>query len=184
MQKWNVYDGYKEIENITTLLKKLDAYEFANAWLDVINNKDFFKEHSTNKIYAESGPLRECSTVYLLNDYKNTSLVFDKFKNAINLLYRLRDNINAERELKRAYITILAPGKKIYSHCDTANDYFNSIDRYQFYFSGDSDMIQSINDTLFPVGPGFFYHFDHRQKHYYENNSNKELVLMVFDLKK
>jgi hypothetical protein len=183
-EKWNISGGYEKIENITTLLKKLDSKEFTKALNDVLSNKDSFKNHSTNKRYIESGPLRECKTVHLINDDENVDFALNKFKNVIDFLYYLKNNINSNRELTRAYITILAPGKKIYPHSDTLAPYFSSIDRYQFYFSGNSDMIQSIDETLFPVGPGLFYYFDHRQKHHYENNSSEDLILMVFDLKK
>lgn len=184
MKKWNVYEGYQKVDNITTLLKKLDDYLFEGALLDVLNNRDSFGEHSTNLVYTESGPLRECITVYLLNDHQNTGVDNSKFKNTVDLLYFLRSLVNSERKITRVYVTILEPGKKIYSHSDTSNTYFESVDRYQFYFSGNTDMIQNIDNTLFPVEAGLFYHFDHRQIHFYENNSSEDLILMVFDLKK
>lgn len=44
-------------------------------------------------------------------------------------------------------------------------------------------MTQIIDGNVFPVAPGYLYLFDHTQIHEYHNNSNEDLMLMVFDLK-
>lgn len=177
MKTWPVTKGYVVRPNYTKLLHTIS--EFANSYAELLGHRSFFGVHADHKVYMESGPLRECKTAHILkngliSNFPNTTLL-------LNMLTQLVD-ISHTRRLSRAYITILEPGKQIYPHCDTDGEYWSTIDRYQFYFTGDSDMVQIINNTVFPIAPGYLYHFDHTQIHEYHNNSKQDLMLMVFDL--
>jgi len=177
---WAVTAGYTQCDNTTALLYKLDS--ITDSYTELLNNKNLFGPHSMNEKYIKSGPLRECITLHLLPTFVNK----DEFTETFSLINRLKnkiDPINA-RTITRAYVTTVPPGKQIYSHSDTDGAYWGTINRYQLYYTGDENMVQLINDTLFPVAPGYLYYFDHRQIHEYKNNSNQDLVLMVFDLLK
>ena len=129
--------------------------------------------------------MRECKSAHLINDQKNNLIVdSDTYVETFILLDRLKKIINKDGIVSRAYVTILSPGKKIYPHCDTHGGYWSNINRYQFYYTGNNDIHQIICNTLFPVAPGYLYHFDHRQIHEYHNNSSEDLILMVFDILK
>jgi hypothetical protein len=182
-QVWNVYEGYNPVINLTQMLHVVP--DFDKSYNELIKNKDNFKLHSYNEIYVKSGPLRECKSAHLINDQKNNLIVdLDTYVETFILLDRLKKIINKDGIVSRAYVTILSPGKKIYPHCDTHGGYWSNINRYQFYYTGNNDIHQIICNTLFPVAPGYLYHFDHRQIHEYHNNSSEDLILMVFDILK
>lgn len=180
-KKWDTHKGYIEHDNLTKLIEVLPSDIFVDSLSEIKNNKNLFHPHSLNKLYLESGPLRECISVYLTSRQNQPDLT-DNFKKTIKLLMILKNKISKNSKVSRSYVTILQPGKKIYEHCDAGSGYFNSIDRYQFYLTGNSDINQIIKDTSFPALPGYFYFFDHQQVHRYENTSNEDLILMVFDL--
>lgn len=183
---WNTHGGYVPGRvNMTKLLEVVSGYE--DSYNEIIDNKNSFTLHSHNMMYVKTGPLRECRSTHLINDSKSqlevektqftkTFLFLDKLKNIV-------DPTNSST-LTRAYVTCLPPGKQIYAHSDTNGSYWNTINRYQFYYTGDNEMEQIINDTLFPVKPGYLYYFDHTQIHEYHNNSSDNLFLMVFDVSK
>ena len=188
---WQSIRGYTPCPNTTTLLDS--SLNFKDSYDEIVANKKMFGNHANNAAYLEVGPLRECKTAHL---YKDSSLkkwahIFkdgpdSKFPKTHLLLQALIASLNSNRDraLFRAYVTIVEPGQQIYAHCDTDGPVWNTLDRYQFYFTGDSDMIQIINGTLFPIGPGYLYYFDHRQIHEYHNHSKQDLILMVFDLQR
>lgn len=181
---WAVTKGYVPCPNTTQLIQTIDS--FTDSYNELLVNSSAFGLHSKNKMYIESGPLRECKTVYILDNQFNTTADVNKFNETFLLLNRLKNVVDPsnKRLLVRSYVTILEPKKQIYSHCDTDGPYWNTIDRYQFYYTGNDNMTQLIDDTLFPIAPGYLYQFDHRQIHAYTNNSNQNLMLMVFDLQK
>jgi Aspartyl/Asparaginyl beta-hydroxylase len=185
-KKWDTHTGYIKCKNLTELLDTIPAETFSNSLHEIVNNKDLFKPHILNPIYLESGPLRECITVHLITNNKE-DLITNKIKyhHTFSLLEKLKNLVdtNSAKELTRAYVTILGPNKTIHPHSDTDGKYWNEITRYQFYYTGNNDVIQLINNTVFPVGPGYLYLFDHKQIHEYHNNSAEDLLLMVFDLK-
>ena len=181
---WAVTAGYAPCDNTTELLCTLDS--ITDSYTELLNNKNLFGPHSMNETYIKSGPLRECTTLHLIPDRNNRSINDIEFSATSVLINRLKNKIDPvnDRTITRAYVTIVPPGKNIYSHSDTDGAYWGTINRYQLYYTGDENMVQLINDTLFPVAPGYLYYFDHRQIHEYKNNSNQDLVLMVFDLLK
>ena len=179
---WPVLKGYVPCTNTTKLLQTVDC--FTDSYNELLSNIDSFGPHSKNKIYSQSGPLRECNTVYILDNQFNTAADKTKFAETLLLLDRLKNAVDPSRLLVRAYVTILQPTRQIYSHCDTDGPYWGTINRYQFYYTGDNDMTQLIDNTIYPVSPGYLYEFDHRQIHEYANNSTQNLMLMVFDLQK
>lgn len=180
MQIWSNFEGYKECPNITRLIKILPSEQYSDSLKEIEHNIDLFGNHSQNPIYISSGPLRECQSVF----FNKRNNVYFKFTKTIDLLKNLKNSLDFDAVISRAYVTILPPSKKIYAHADTDGSYFSKIDRYQFYFTGNNDTIQIINNTQFDVAPGYFYYFDHRQIHEYINNSDEKLILMVFDVEK
>lgn len=181
---WNNFNGYTKSVNKTHLLDTVNYFD--ESYNELLSNKNCFTLHTLNKIYIQSGPLRECRTVHLINSQEQ-ALLTSKLKlcHTFKLLEKLKNiiDINDTKELSRAYVTLLAPNKNIYAHCDTDGKYWSEITRYQFYYTGNSDMTQIIDGNVFPVAPGYLYLFDHTQIHEYHNNSNEDLMLMVFDLK-
>lgn len=181
---WDNFNGYVKSVNKTRLLNIID--QFDESYNELLNNKNRFTLHSLNKTYIQSGPLRECRTVHLINSQQQ-DLITSKlnFSHTFKLLEQLKGilDINDTKELSRAYVTLLAPNRNIYAHCDTDGKYWSEITRYQFYYTGSAGMTQIIDGKVFPVAPGYLYLFDHTQIHEYNNSSNEDLMLMVFDLK-
>ena len=180
---WNTHAGHVPRLNLTKLIGTID--NFADSYNELTKNRNNFTSHSFNKIYIQSGPLRECKTIHLVHDQKNNQLEID-YQDTFKFLKRLKQliDIDGSRVLTKAYVTILESNKTIYPHSDTDGQYWEELPRYQFYYTGNRDVIQIINDSVFPVGPGYLYLFDHRQIHEYHNNSKEDLMLLVFDLKK
>jgi hypothetical protein len=183
---WNTHGGYvSEQPNMTKLLETITGYE--DSYNEILDNKINFTLHSYNSVYVQSGPLRECVTAHLVNDSKKKLEVNQhSFAKTFSLLYKLKNLVDDKNDkiLTRAYVTCLPSGKQIYAHADTNGQYWNTINRYQFYYTGNADMKQIINDTLFPIKSGYLYYFDHKQIHSYQNNSSEDLFLMVFDVSK
>jgi hypothetical protein len=183
---WDILGGYVPRQpNITKLLEVVTGYE--DSYNEIIDNKNSFTLHSYDQAYIHSGPLRECVTAYLINPNRPHCQVDNiKFAKTFQLLYKLKEIVDQTNNkiLTRAYVTCLTPGKQIYAHSDTNGSYWNFIDRYQFFYTGNDEMIQLVNNTLFPMKPGYLYHFDHHQIHSYQNNSSEDLFLMVFDISK
>ena len=183
---WNTHGGYVSGQsNMTTLLETVLGYE--DSYNEILGNKNSFTLHSYNSVYIQSGPLRECITAHLINDSKKKLEVKqDNFVKTFLLLDKLKNLVDAKNDkiLTRAYVTCLPSGKQIYAHADTNGHYWNTINRYQFYYTGNDEIKQIINDTLFPVKSGYLYYFDHNQIHSYHNNSSEDLFLMVFDVSK
>lgn len=175
-KKWDTHRGYVESKNLTELLDILPIETFSKSLTEIINNKDLFKPHVSSDVYLKSGPLRECNSIFL-KDLKILPQTFE-------LYLFLKQLIDNGLPASKAYVTILKPGGKIYEHCDTDGHYWNTINRYQFYLTGNSDCIQLIKEEEFKIAPGYFYFFDHKQIHYYENNSNEDLILMVLDIQR
>lgn len=183
---WDTHGGYVPGQlNTTKLLEVVAGYE--DSYNEIIDNKNIFTLHSYNQVYVQSGPLRECITAHLVNDAKSQLEVDkNKFLKTFLLLNKLKQIVDQKnnKTLTRAYVTCLSPGKQIYAHADTHGSYWNTINRYQFYYTGNDKMIQLIGDTLYPIKPGYLYHFDHQQIHSYHNNSLEDLLLIVFDISK
>jgi hypothetical protein len=176
--------GYAKCENITTLLRTI--IDFSDSFTEIIDNKSYFSHHINTPDYMQDGPLRECLTAHLVHDQHAIINIGTKFSKTLLLLDELTKIIepNSNKIVTKAYVTCLPPKKRIYLHSDTHVSYWNNINRYQFYYTGDNKMIQTIDNTVFSIRPGYFYHFDHRQLHSYKNNSSDDLILMVFDLLK
>jgi len=182
---WN--KGYYPHPNTTLLLETITGYE--NSYNELLTNKNHFTPHSYayNSSYIQSGPLRECISAHLINeDERIIEVDKNKFANTFLLLDKLYKTIEptTNKILKKAYVTCIQPNKQIYPHSDTFGLYFSTITRYQFYYTGNDNIKQIINDELFPVRPGYLYRFDHSQVHSYHNNSPDDLFLMVFDILK
>lgn len=183
----DVLNSIRQLEapNKTKLLGIVS--DFKSSYEEIIQNRDKFGNHA-NSEYMKNGPLRECKTFHLAGDINPENFIPRDVKiewpATSELVQRLRTlvDITNSRKFGRLYLTILEPGKRIYTHADHNSDYWNNIDRYQFYYTGNNDIQQIINKELFPVGPGYFYHFDHSKYHRYLNNSNIDMVLLVFDL--
>ena len=182
---WDTHGGYVAGQpNKTELLEVVVDYK--DSYAEIIDNKNNFTAHSYNPVYVTTGPLRECITAHLINDSKTQLGVDNKFSKTFLLLDKLKQIVDPSnnKKLTRAYVTCLESGKQIYAHSDTKGSYWDAINRYQFYFTGNDDMEQIINDTLFLIRPGYLYYFDHKQIHSYHNNSSQDLFLMVFDVEK
>lgn len=182
---WDTHGGH--VSNMPNMTKLLDVVEnHEDSYNEIINNKNLFSLHSHNPVYIQSGPLRECATVHLINDSKTqTEIDKNKFEKTFLFLDKLKKIVDQNnKKLTRAYVTFLPAGKQIYPHSDTNGAYWNNINRYQFYYNGNDKIEQIINDTLFPIKSGYLYYFDHKQIHSYHNNSLEDLLLMVFDVSK
>ena len=183
---WDTHGGHVPGRvNMTKLLEVVTGYE--DSYNEILDNKNSFTLHSYNMEYIKTGPLRECKSMHLVNDSKSQLEVNKtKFTKTFLLLDQLKDIVDPTNsgKLTRAYVTCLSPGKQIYAHSDTNGSYWNTINRYQFYYTGNDEMEQIINDTVFPVKPGYLYYFDHTHIHEYHNNSSENLFLMVFDVSK
>jgi hypothetical protein len=174
--------GYVKRENTTKLLHKVT--DFDDSLSELTDNNSYFSHHTNTPEYIKEGPLRECITVHLIDQMLTTDN-YDKFPKTLLLLDKLIKIIEPNNKIiTKVYVTRLPPKKQIYIHSDTDNSYWNTISRYQFYYTGNDNVIQKIDNTVYPVAPGYFYHFDHRQLHSYKNNSSDDLLLMVFDLLK
>jgi hypothetical protein len=180
---WDTHKGYVEVDNTTRLLST--SSEFYSAYKELLDNNDLFKQHSSNESYMSSGPLRECRTLHLINA-RHECVDNSLFVNTVKLVKNLIDTVypNKSQTIVKMQVLRLDPGKKIYTHSDTDGLYWKNIERYQFYFNGNSDISQNIGNKNFPALPGYFYFFDHRQIHSYANNSNESLHMLVFDLMK
>lgn len=186
MNEWNNLEGYQECPNTTKLLEIISFDIFSKSLEEIKNNLNLFGNHSNNPVYISSGPLRECRSVFINEGpFRSRDLLTNnKFVETNKLLEFLKNKISPNANITRTYITILPPGKIIYPHSDASGNYFPTINRYQFYFTGNKECIQIIKNENFKIEPGYFYHFDHRQIHEYKNNSNEDLILIVFDIKK
>ena len=183
-------NGYVKRKDTTKLLQKIT--DFSDSLSEIIDNKSYFSphintpfsHHANKSSYMVDGPLRECISVHLI-DQRLVSNNYDKFPKTLLLLDKLIKIVEPNNKIiTKVYITCLPPKKQIYIHSDTDSSYWNTISRYQFYYTGSDNIIQKIDNTIYPVAPGYFYHFDHRQLHSYKNNSSDDLLLMVFDLLK
>lgn len=147
--------------------------------------------HHDSLLYRQQGPLRECSTLYIKQQKTPATWLppLTGMDNIAKLFLDLKAKIDPhnQRLIGRVYCTSLAHGKQIYAHSDTndtTGDYWDHIERFQYYFTGTDNMIQLIAGQIYPVAPGMIYNFDFRQIHSYENHDTADLVLLVFDLYK
>jgi aspartyl/asparaginyl beta-hydroxylase (cupin superfamily) len=177
MNTWDTHKGYVDSKNLTKLLDILPIETFSKSLIEIIDNKELFTPHVNSDVYLKSGPLRECKSIFLKKDLKI-------LPQTIALFLCLKKLVDNGMPVRKAYVTIVKPGGKIYEHCDNDSYYWSIVDRYQFYLTGNADCIQIIKKEKFKIAPGYFYFFDHKQIHYYENNSNEDLILMVFDIQR
>jgi len=192
-------------ENTTKLLHNVSGFSASHQ--ELISNPSLFERPSENEFYIRYGPLRECRSAHMIASEKvaqdkspswlqnalvdkrtgsfhhNHNNQLSQTNLLLNLLKHIIDPTN-QRLVTHAYVACLPPGRQIYPHSDTTGDYWPRINRYQFYYTGNSKVRQVINDTVFPVSPGDLYHFDFRQIHHYVNDSSENLLIMIFDLLK
>ena len=196
--------GHVVCENTTKLLDNVS--EFNASHQELVSNPSLFERPSEDEFYIKNGPLRECRSAHMIASkqvardkspsWLQNALVdkrtgsFHHNNNHLSQTYLLLNHLKHiidptnQRLVTHAYATYLSPGKQIYPHSDTIGDYWPRINRYQFYYTGNSKVRQVINDTVFPVSPGDLYHFDFRQIHHYVNESSENLLIMIFDLLK
>lgn len=188
---WKNFEGYTQVKNETRLISVLNHYDLS--FKELKQSFYMFGPHSQKENYKKSGPLRECITIHLgdnlspkqlLSNIEHPSNKEYKLPETIKFLNSLKTilDVNNERKIGRSYVTILQPGKRIYPHSDTDGEYWSKIERFQFYYSGNSNVSQIIGGSTFEISPGYFYFFDHRQIHEYYNNSSEDVYLLVFDL--
>jgi len=186
---WIVLEGYEEQPNKTYLIDQITSY--SESLNELENSKDLFQFHVKDVRYLKSGPLRQCRTIHLstgdkkLSPDENKLLEMNKkLPKTCEFLSTLKlkvDPLNM-RKIGRSYVTILKPGGRIFPHSDTYQEYWNEVDRFQFYYTGHIDVDQIIGKQKFEIQAGFFYFFDHKQIHEYHNRSEIDVYLLVFDL--
>lgn len=190
---FNYFLGYSPTPNKTILLDKLD--NFHSSLEEIILLKKDFYPHVNNENYLKFGPLKDCKSMFITTDiqpnktlgknfiFEINPFVKERMPYTLKLYENIFEKLNLTNNKKgRSYITILPSKKNILLHSDTSVNYFKQIHRYQFYYTGNTDMLKLVGDIQYPIEEGMLYFFDHLQKHEYKNNSNIDLVLMVFDV--
>ena len=98
----------------------------------------------------------------------------------VDILKSYRDDILPGARFGRVYVHRLKPGKIVSRHRDV-NDpkYFAVVKRHQVYF----DIPESCEiESGSAIVSNSVVWFDHRAWHSYTNNSDRELIFVVFDL--
>lgn len=69
-EKCDTRVGYTKRENLKEVIGI-----FSNIMHEIVNNSDIFKLHTSNPVYSEYDPLRECMTVWdsHIHEYHNNS---------------------------------------------------------------------------------------------------------------
>lgn len=161
---------------------------------EIYNNLNLFKGHAP---YGYVPRLRECKTFYysgsILNQHltrtRDASIIpssIESLPNTWDLIQKSNEIIsspNPKKQLGRSYITILDPGKKAYEHVDTdGSKYFDLTNRYQIYLSTNDDVAMDKMNKGFNAKSGDLVRFDPHNSHYFHNNGNTPLIIVVFDL--
>jgi hypothetical protein len=173
--------NYSTSPSIQTLVSVVS--DFSGSYEELLSNLDLFKPHTKGKEYSEYGPLRECISVFLKIREGTTFLSKNILPETLKLIQRLQYEFLSDGDTCWEYVTILPPGKEIYLHSDTDGNYWDTINRYQFYYTGNDNVIQNVGNINYPAHPGYFYRLDHRQLHSYKNNSTEPLMILIFDIK-
>ena len=108
----------------------------------------------------------------------------EQIKSIQNILNDFRVQISPNARFGRTYIHKLGPNKIVGRHRDGSNSYrdptyFDVVKRYQLYLDiPEHCEIESVS----LIAENSVVLFDHKSWHSYTNNSNSELVFIVFDL--
>lgn len=140
------------------------------------------EQHSTQRIYELTGPLRHGRTVWLKGDRNLTfrQSVRENFDICIRFIEAIKEHFGYT-DVGRSYVHRLQPGQSIDRHADVAEEYFYRVDRFQVYLNY-PEGLEIVHQG--EHGPNALIFFNKQAHHEYHNRSSEDWYLLVFDLEK
>lgn len=156
---------------------------------EIYNNIEKFHPHVLNNAhYNKTGALRNCKSIYFLNSDIDGGVVSEhesicnNFIHTYTLLKTVKNTIDKDKNFGKAYLTIIPPNGQIYPHKDLSSTYFLKINRYQIYIKTSNLLEKRVGSILYPTISGDVFLLEHTETHEYINQSNLDILLLVFDL--
>lgn len=164
------------------LIRKLTSLEIVDLKEELVNNNLLWHNHATDLNLTS---LKEGKSIYLQwcnNELVVTSKKWDFFSKTKNIL----KSITGNNAIGRVYWHRLLPGEKINAHTDANIPFVRSnklIHRYQIYLDIDTNVEIFFENRIIDVNQisNSIIDFPLKSIHYYKNNSNSPLYLLVFD---
>ncbi|MFQ5415766.1 MAG: aspartyl/asparaginyl beta-hydroxylase domain-containing protein [Myxococcota bacterium] len=98
---------------------------------------------------------------------------------AVAFIREFADEMNAE--LARAKIVSLPPGGKVYEHCDRG-EYYADRDRFHLVLDSAGSWMRCADEEV-RMRTGELWWFDNKRPHEARNDSDRDRVHLIFDLK-
>lgn len=167
------------LEN-SVIIRKLSANEITDI-LEELNNADgLWVGHQLPTA------LKYGKTIYLQQINEQTCEIISSHVDKFPKTHRLLKSIVGEKMLARCYWHKLMPGESIERHDDSGLPFVKNkkiAHRYQIYLNGDSNFLLELNnknvDTF--LWEYSIVDFALEKTHFYQNNSNKPWIFLVFD---
>jgi hypothetical protein len=161
-------------------IRALSKKETSAIQQDLQNFDHYADVHYVDRGYLTSGGLRDGKSVWISND-SGDLLIQKDFSNTITVIDQIKHEMNYSL-LGRSYIHKLRPKEKIHRHTDDneeLSNYFHKIDRYQILLDLPSGLTISQPKSKFVKNS--IIKFDHRSPHAYDNQSEENFFIIVFD---
>jgi hypothetical protein len=164
------------------LIRKLTSLEISDLKEELANNDSLWTNHIYDLKYTA---LKEGKSIHLqwtdddLNIIQKKWKLFQKTKNILK-------SILGDNKIGRVYWHRLLPGDKINAHTDVYIPFVKSNklkNRYQIYLEIDND-VEIFFDNRIIDGlkiSNSIINFPLKSMHYYRNNGNSTVYLLVFD---
>ena len=167
------------------IIRKLDITEINDLYEELKLNGSLWGPHRTNSSEQRRSALKDGKSIIVQwcdNAAKISHQQWDLFPTTHAIIKRIVDGAN----IGRVYWHRLLPGENILPHSDEAVPFVKSgklQTRYQIYLDVDEDvLIYFGGDTIKgSVIENSVIDFPLKTLHYYENKSDKDLYLLVFD---
>jgi len=166
-----------------TIIKKITEIEISELQSSIADSESLWGPHSLHTGVALCQDKdRAGETIWLHtrdgSDWLNYNS--EPIKKIHNVLEMYRDMVMPNSRFGRVYIHRLKPNKIVSRHRDVNDrDYFLVVKRYQVYFDI-PEHCEIVTDSQ--ILENSMVWFNHNEWHSYTNNSDKDLIFIVFDL--
>lgn len=164
------------------LIRKLTSLEISDLKEELENNDSLWIDHVFDLKYTA---LKDGKSIHLQwcdNELVVTREKWELFSKTKNIL----KSIIGDNDMGRVYWHRLLPGDKINAHNDANLPFVQSnklIHRYQIYLDIDTNVEIFFDNRVIDVNQisNSIIDFPLKSMHYYKNNSNSTVYLLVFD---
>lgn len=161
--------------------------------LQLYGHPDIWNKDNIRRSFMAESPHREAEDILLRFSDTSDTAIGDQLQCSwtedLSLLPSVKDmslgimGIVRGEQLGRVMLTRLSPGRRIYPHADTRGKYANFYTRFHVPLVSDPGVIFSCAEESVNMEPGEVWWFNGHLPHQVVNNSARDRINLIVDIK-